>query len=80
VLEEASDELHDPKGYGPPAFAMRFFIAEGHGTVLDFEDAAIGDGHFEDIGSKISETMLAGSDGLAVDVPVDVPEFGWDVG
>ena len=80
MLEEASDELHDLEGHGPPALAVWFLVAEGHDTVLDFEDTAIRDGHFEDIGSKISETMLAGSDGLAVDIPVDVPEFGWDVG
>ena len=77
-MEEASDELHDLKGYGSAALAVWFFIAEGDGMVLGFDNAAIRDGHFEDIGSKISETMLAGSGSLAVDVPVGLPYFRWN--
>jgi len=57
-----------------------FFVAEKHGTVFHFDDAAVGDGHFEDIGSKVSEAVLAGSNRLAVDVPIGLPYFGCNGG
>ena len=57
---------------------MRFFIADEDGAVLDFEDAVIGDGDFKDIGGEVFEG-LAGRDGLGVDIPVDLPDFGWDL-
>lgn len=79
VLQEAADELHDIKGKSSQAVAVRFFIADEDGTVLDFEDAAIGDGDFEDVGSKVFEAGFAGRHGLRVDVPVDLPDFRRDL-
>jgi len=78
VLKETPDELHHLEGHGPPAAAPWFFVAEEDGAVFDFDDAAIGDGHFEDIGSEVSERVLAGSCSLAVDVPIGLPYLRWD--
>ena len=49
------------------------------GAVLDAEDARVGDSDFEDVGSEILKTSFAGRDRLAVDVPVDLPDFRGDV-
>jgi hypothetical protein len=46
---------------------------------MDSEDTVIGDGDFEDVGGEVFEASLAGRDGLGVDVPVDMPEFGGDL-
>ena len=58
--------------------AMRFAIANEDSPVLDFQDARIGDGDSEDIGGKVLEACFAGTDGLGVNVPVDLPEFRGD--
>jgi len=58
---------------------VRFFIADEDGAFLDFEDAAIGDGNFEDIGGEVFEASRRGRDGLGVDVPVDEPDFRGDM-
>ena len=58
---------------------MRVFIADQDRTVLDFQDARVGDSDFEDIGGEVFEAGLAGRNGLGVDVPVDVPDFRGDL-
>jgi hypothetical protein len=40
-------------------------------TVLDFEDAAIGDGDLEDVGGEVFDAGLRGRDGLGVNVLVE---------
>ncbi len=35
------------------AFAVRFAVANEHGAVLDFDDARVGDGDFEDVRGEI---------------------------
>jgi hypothetical protein len=46
---------------------------------MDFQDARVGDGDFEDVGGKVFEACLRGRDGLGVDVPVDEPDFRGDL-
>jgi hypothetical protein len=79
VLQEASDELHDFKGESSQSVAVMVFIADEDSAVLDFEDAVIGDGDFEDIGGEVFEAGGRGRDGLGVDVPVDEPDFRGDL-
>ena len=79
MLQEAADELHDIEGQDSRAFTVRFAIANEHGAVLDTDDARVGDGDFEDVGSEIFERGIAGGYRLAVDVPVDLPDIGRDL-
>ena len=79
MLQEAADELHDFEGKDSRAFAVRFAIANEDGAVLDFDDTRVGDGDFEDVGGKVFEASFAGGYRLAVDVPVDVPDFRGDL-
>jgi hypothetical protein len=59
--------------------AVRFAIANEDGTVLDFQDAGVGDGYPEDIRGEVFEACFTGTDGLGVDVPVDLPDLGRDL-
>ena len=79
MLQEATDELDNIEGQDSRSFTVRLAVANEHGAVLDAEDARVGDGDFENVGCEIFESSLAGGDCLAVDVPVDVPELGWDL-
>ena len=54
---------------------MGFAIANEYDTVLDFQDAGVGDGDFEDVGSKVFQACCAGTHRLGVDVPVDLPDL-----
>jgi hypothetical protein len=54
---------------------MRFPVANEDSTVHDFQDSRIGDGDSEDVGGKVFETCFAGTDGLGVDVPVELPDL-----
>ena len=75
VLQETADELHDFKREGSGAVTVRFFIADEDGAVLDFQDARVGDGDFENVGSEVFEASFAGGYRLAVDVPGDLPDI-----
>jgi hypothetical protein len=79
VLEEAAEELHDFKGESSQSVAVRFFIADEDGAILDLEDPIIGDGDFEDIGGEVFEACLRGRDGLGVDVPIDESDLRGDL-
>jgi hypothetical protein len=59
--------------------AVRFTVANEDSTVLNFEDTSIGDGDSEDVGGEVFEGCFAGTDGLAVDVPIDLPDFRGDL-
>jgi hypothetical protein len=54
-------------------------IAKEDRAVLDFQDSRVGDGHSENVGGKVFEACFAGTDGLGVDVPVDLPDFRGDL-
>jgi hypothetical protein len=59
--------------------AVRFAIANEDGTVLDFQDAGVGDGYPEDIRGEVFEACFTGTDGLGVDVPVGLPDLMGDL-
>ena len=58
--------------------AVGFAIADENGTVLDFQDTRVGDGDFEDVRGEVFEACFAGTHGLGVDVPVDLPDVRGD--
>ena len=58
---------------------MGFGVAEENGIVFHFEDAAIGDSHFEDIRGEVFQAGFRRTDGLGVDVPVKLPDFRRDL-
>ena len=58
---------------------MRFPVANEDSTVLDFQDARIGEGDFKDVRGEIFEARFAGTHGLGIDVPVDLPDFRGDL-
>jgi len=58
--------------------AVGFAIADEDGTVLDFQDARVGDGDFEDVRGEVFEACFAGTHGLGVDVPVELPDLRGD--
>ena len=58
---------------------LRFSVANEDRAVLDFQDSRIGDGHSEDVGGKVFEACFTGTDGLGIDVPVDLPDFRGDL-
>lgn len=78
VLEEAPDELHSVESHGSPAVAMRFTVPEGNAVILGFDDTVVGDCDFEDIGGEVFDGGEAVAYGLAVNVPLDIPDFGRD--
>ena len=73
VLEEAPDELQHVQRQGAQLLASGLAIAEPDGAVRDLDDAAVRNGHAEDVGRKVREGRFAFPDGLTVDVPVDGP-------
>ena len=58
---------------------MRFPVANEDSTVLDFQNSRVGDGDFEDVGGEVFEACFAGTHGLGVDVPVELPDLGRDL-
>ena len=58
---------------------MRFSVANEDRAVLDFPDSRIGDGYPEDVGGQVFEGCLAGTDGLGIDIPVDLPDLRGDL-
>jgi hypothetical protein len=46
---------------------------------LNLQDTRIGDGNSEDIGGKVFEACFAGTHGLGVDVPVNLPDLRRDL-
>jgi len=79
MLQEATDELDNIEGQDSRSFTVGLAVGNEHGAVLDVEDARVGDGDFENVGSQIFESGITGGDCLRVNVPVDVPELGWDL-
>jgi hypothetical protein len=79
MLQEAADEFHDFEGKDSRALAVRLSVANQHGAVLDANDARVGDGDFEDVGSQILKASFAGGNRLAVNVPIDVPDSSGDL-
>jgi hypothetical protein len=79
MLEEAVEELGSGKRDMADLAGTVIPIAEGDLLVVDAFDAAVGDGHTEQISAQIGENGLAGAGGLAMDDPGGLPDFGWDL-
>jgi hypothetical protein len=78
MLQETPDEFHDIEDHGPPAGAPRLSVAKSDGSILHLDNAAVGDGHLENIGSEILEAGGACAYRLAVDVPLSCPHINGD--
>ena len=78
MLEKAANKLDNIESQDSGASAVRLAIANQDGAVLDTEDARVGDGDFEDVGGQVFESGLSTTHRLGVDVPVDLPDLGWD--
>lgn len=76
MLQEAANELDNIESQDSGTPAVRLAITNEHGTISNTDDARVGDGDFENVGGEILESGLAGAHRLAVDVPVDVPDWG----
>ncbi len=74
VLEEPAKKCHDVEVGGAWARTARCTGGDGDGAVLERNDAAVGDGDLEDIEGEVCEGRVAVGVGLAVDVPVGVPD------
>jgi hypothetical protein len=59
--------------------AVRFAVANEDGAAFDFDDSRVGDGYPEDVGGEVFEACFAGTHGLGVDVPVELPDFRGDL-
>jgi hypothetical protein len=79
MLEESPDKFHDMEGHGSPPVAVRVFVAKGHDSILHFDNATVGDSHFEDIGSQVLYAGRTLCYCLAVDVPLRLPSLGRDL-
>jgi hypothetical protein len=56
MLQEAADEFHAIEVEGARAFAVGLAVTNSHGTVVNANDARIGDGDFEEVGGEIFES------------------------
>jgi hypothetical protein len=78
MLEEPVDKLHGVEARGVWAGTAGFAIGEGNGTLLEGDDTAVGDGDSEDREGEV----LAGCGpvwvGLAMNVPVGLPNLWID--
>lgn len=75
MLEEAPNELHDVEVDRSVTCASVLSMLEGNDAIFDFDDPAVGDGHFEDIRGKILQRSGAISNGLTVYDPVGFPDL-----
>jgi hypothetical protein len=76
MLEESPHELHDIQGHDPPSVATGFLVAEPDLSILDLDDAAVGNGHLEDIGCEVFDGIRRIVHGLAVDIEGFFPDSG----
>lgn len=79
VLEEAVDELFGREGAIGVLAGSGRAVAKSDLVVFEFDEAAVGDGDPEDVGSEILEGGAAIADRLAVDDPVLLPDGGREI-
>ena len=77
MLQEPVYKLQDVELGGARACAAGLAVGEGDDAVLERDDTAVGDGHFEDIRGEVPSGRGAVRVGLAVHVPGGVPAL-WD--
>ena len=73
VLQKAPNELHGIHVHGPVPVTAGFPVADGHGSSFHFHNTVIGDGDLEHIRCQVLDGLPGCSDGLYVDVPIQVP-------
>ncbi len=78
MLEKTPDKLQDMEAQGPVTSTAMFPVFESYRVVFHFNDPAVGDGHFKDIRRKVFQRSGPISNGLTVDNPVGLPDFGLD--
>ncbi len=78
MLQEATDKLKDIEVGGRLPPASGFTIREGDGTVVERDNAAVGDGDFEDIGGEVFEGCGPSWVSLTVYIRVDVADLRVD--
>jgi len=70
MLEEPTHEFVTGHADGPPAIGFAMLVADGHGLVVEADDAGVGYGDTEDVACEIVEHgLLALTPGRAVDDP-----------
>jgi len=79
VREAPAEQRHDVEGGGARARTAHVPGRAGDGAVRERTDAAGGDGDREDRGGEVLAGRVAVGVGLAVDVPVGVPDQGVDL-
>ena len=78
MLQISTNEFHDIQGHCAPSPALGLFVTEDDFTVLDFDDAAIGDGNLEHIRGQVLDAAVTVGYGLAINVKGFVPDTGID--
>jgi hypothetical protein len=79
VLEEPADTLYSVEWSGAWACTAYFSVGERDRAVLEADDALVGDGDPEDVGSKGGEGGGSMVLGLTMDIPGDGPDLRVDV-
>ena len=79
MLEASAEQLHGVEMGSAWAGTAACTGGEGDGAVRARDDAAVGDGDCEDRGGEGGEGRVAVGVGLAVDVPMGVPDQGVDL-
>ena len=79
MLQEPAHKLQDVELGGARACASGFAVRERNDMVLERDNTAVGDGHFEDIRSKVLQGRGAVRVDLAVHVPGGVPDLWGDL-
>ena len=62
-----------------PTVTAGLFIAIKYTAIFNLHDPGVGDGHLVHIRGEIANTLQAAANSLAIDIPVDAPDFGRDV-
>ena len=79
MLEEPADELGRGQCHGIPTGVAGILVAEGHVSLIDGHDAAIGDGNPVDVTREVVQSFVGSLDsGFTVDDPLFVPDFLWE--
>lgn len=76
VLEEATDEFVRLQVEVLPATRGALPIAPAHPAIGEQREVAVAGGGLEDVAAQVTESVFAGTGGLAVDDPALLPEAG----
>ena len=79
VLEEPTDKLEDVEAGGARAGTAQFAGGEGDGALLEADDAAVGDGDFEDVRREVLQGSITVWSGWTMHIPGRVPDLGGDL-